>query len=209
MLIAEALVESGDLHAAARVAGDFLRRQVAWSGTPDAATARLLKIERLAGAISEDDLRASRAKFLEEWGRLSSRTRFVRGVEWVLGHGGLVESKADADDALRELPAFSPIPVGQRTSMNDDALGRARLFAGDVAGAVAPLRRASRMCTAMDDPFRHVRVHLLLGRALEASDAAAACDTYKVVIERWGDAKPRSVTAEEAKTRMRALSCKR
>jgi serine/threonine-protein kinase len=209
LLLAEIAVETGDVRGAARPASDFLRRQVAWSGTPDGATARLLKIQRLAGAISDDELRASRAKFLEDWGRLASRTRFVRGVEWVLGHGGIVESKTDADDALRELPAFAPIPIGQRTAMNDDALGRARLFAGDAAGAAVPLARAAHMCTAMDDPFRHVRAHLLLGRALEASDPSGACDAYKRVLERWGAAKPKSVTADEAQSRMRALACKR
>ena len=38
-------------------------------------------------------------------------------------------------------------------------------------------------------------------------DIAAACASYRVVRERWGTARPRSVTAEKALARMKALAC--
>ena len=207
-LLVEIAVETGELRVASRTAEDFLRRQGAWSGSPDAATARMLKIERLAGAIDDDKLRAARATFLDEWGRQASRVRFLRGVEWILGYASQVDSKADADEAMRVLPSYAPVPIGQRTALNEEALGRTRLFAGDVDGAVTALGRASRMCVALDDPFRHVRAHLLLGRALEAKgDPAGACAAYGVVLTSWGAAKPRSVSASQAKDRARALAC--
>ncbi len=208
-LLVEIAVETGEVRVASRTAEDFLRRQGAWSGSPDAATARMLKIERLAGAIDDDKLRAARATFLDEWGRQASRVRFLRGVEWILGYASQVDSKADADEAMRVLPSYAPVPIGQRTALNDEALGRTRLFAGDIDGAVTALGRASRMCVALDDPFRHVRAHLLLGRALEAKgDTAGACAAYGVVLASWGAAKPKSTSATQAKERARALACR-
>jgi hypothetical protein len=212
-LLAEIAFETGDLKSAARIAEDFRRRQEAWAGAPDTITARLLKMERLAGTVDDDKLRAERAEFMDDWGRQASRVRFMRGVEWLLGFAAQVESKADADEAMGALPSYAPIPMGQRTAFNDEALGRTRFFAGDIAGAVAALGRASRMCVAIDEPFRHVRSHLLLGRALEAKgDTGGACDAYRVVVAAWGStkpAKPASTSAAHAKDRLRALACAR
>jgi serine/threonine-protein kinase len=57
-------------------------------------------------------------------------------------------------------------------------------------------------------PFAHLRGEVLLGRALEAKgDRAGACAAYASVVRRWGGAKPRSVTAEDAAARASALKC--
>jgi serine/threonine-protein kinase len=182
---------------------------VAWSGSPDTNAARLLRIERAAGVLDAAGFRAARAEFVEGWTRQSSRTRFVRGVAWVVAFGGLVETKEDADEALAELSSRAPIPVGLRTAANDEALGRAYLFAGEIDRAIPPLTRASRMCLAASEPFRHVRVRLLLGDALAAKgDAAAACAAYAAVLARWGEARPRSITAERARERAKKTGCK-
>ena len=46
----------------------------------------------------------------------------------------------------------------------------------------------------------------LLGLARErAADPAGARDAYQRVLDRWGAAKPRSVTAYKARTRLAAL----
>jgi hypothetical protein len=53
-------------------------------------------------------------------------------------------------------------------------------------------------------------VHLWLGQALEAKgDGRGACDAYGVILDRWKNAKPRSVTLEKAKERAKVLSCGR
>jgi serine/threonine-protein kinase len=200
--LTELSIETGDLQGAARIAESFLRRQTAWMGAPDAATGRMLRVERLAGLVDDAALRASRATFLEGWTRQSSRVRFVRGVAWLVGYGDLVETREDAEEALRELPSYEPVPVGQRSAFNDEVLGRTLLYAGRSAEAVTPLTRAARMCTALDDPFRHVRAQLLLGEALEArGDTSGACLAYGRVLEAWGTAQPRSVTADRARER--------
>lgn len=50
--------------------------------------------------------------------------------------------------------------------------------------------------------------HLLRGRVDEdAGDKTSACSHYAKILERWGHAKPRSVTAEEARSRLKALGC--
>ena len=56
----------------------------------------------------------------------------------------------------------------------------------------------------------YMRAHLWLGRALEAKgDKVAACAAYEVIPGRWGHAKPRSVTADKAQERKKALGCER
>jgi eukaryotic-like serine/threonine-protein kinase len=65
-------------------------------------------------------------------------------------------------------------------------------------------------CHPLVDPFAFVRAGLALGQELEAKgDKAGACGAYQKVLERWGQAKPRSVTAEKARQRAAALACGR
>ncbi len=53
-----------------------------------------------------------------------------------------------------------------------------------------------------------IRASYFLGQALEQKrDTAGACAAYKVVLDRWGNAKPRSVTADKVKERVKALGC--
>jgi len=54
------------------------------------------------------------------------------------------------------------------------------------------------------------RTSLLYGRALEErGDRAGACEVYRTLAARWGEARPRSITAEEARRRAAALRCDR
>jgi serine/threonine-protein kinase len=54
---------------------------------------------------------------------------------------------------------------------------------------------------AMHDRF-------LLGQMLEqTSDRDGACAQYASILARWGNAKPRSVTADRARARSKALAC--
>ena len=71
------------------------------------------------------------------------------------------------------------------------------------------LRRAVAACADFESPLAHTRAALELGLALEATGEKGACDAYKRVLSRWGDAKPGSVTAEKARERAKALACVR
>jgi hypothetical protein len=92
-------------------------------------------------------------------------------------------------------------------------LGRTLLLAKRPGEAVDPLRRAAQSCQALyvnswGTAVWWMRAHVLLGQALEQTgDTAGACAAYAVVMNRWKDAKPRSVTLDKAKDRSRALAC--
>ncbi len=82
-------------------------------------------------------------------------------------------------------------------------------LAGQPAQALPWLEHATGGCEVLTYPFDHVRAHLLLGQAREATgDAVGACAAYRVVVDRWGQAKPRSVSAEQAAARLQAMGCK-
>jgi len=50
--------------------------------------------------------------------------------------------------------------------------------------------------------------HLFLGELDEQNgDKAGACGHFAKILERWGHAKPRSVTADEARVRAKTLVC--
>ena len=170
----------------------------------------MLRVLRLGGTLDDAGFRSRRSEFLDAWTHQGARVRFVRGVAWLLGYASQVETRADATEALLAMPSFGTIPVGLRTALNDEAMGRVLLRGGREGEAIAPLRRASRMCNGLDDPFRHVRSHALLGRALEATgDVKGACEAYGYVVAQWGRATPRSVTATASRERLRALRCAR
>jgi hypothetical protein len=84
--------------------------------------------------------------------------------------------------------------------------------------AVPVLERLTRSCRVFDHDLaldatleaslKYLHDQLLLGQAHEArGDKTGACRAYALVIERWGRARPRSVTAAHAADRIRALGC--
>jgi hypothetical protein len=88
------------------------------------------------------------------------------------------------------------------------AVGHVYLLAGRTEDAVAALREATISVSGFAFPVEHTRAFLDLGHALErANDPKQACIAYRHVIMRWGDAQPRSVTAEAASKRITALRC--
>ena len=41
----------------------------------------------------------------------------------------------------------------------------------------------------------------------QKSDRGGACEQYAAILRRWGGAKPRSITADKARARSKALAC--
>jgi hypothetical protein len=66
-----------------------------------------------------------------------------------------------------------------------------------------------RPCTTvLDATMNWVHTHLYLGELDEQSgDKPSACAHYAKVLDRWGHAKPRSVTADEARAHATKLGC--
>ncbi|MBI4951868.1 MAG: hypothetical protein HY908_07520 [Myxococcales bacterium] len=74
--------------------------------------------------------------------------------------------------------------------------------------ALPYLRVAARGCFAFDTGLAWVRNAVPLGQALaETGDREGACGAYRSVLDRWGQARPRSVTAERAKRLAAELGC--
>jgi tetratricopeptide (TPR) repeat protein len=210
MTVITSLEEEGRTSDALAAAEDFERRAPAW--TPNDATVRhyLLYARRHAGKLGD-------AEFARDFGRLETESLVGQSermkLETELRLRTAYLQPADLPSALPYLdrPSFGPHGELRR--------GRALLLAGRAAEAVAPLRAAAASCDILPteneqlewfgyQAFAFMHSHLWLGQALEATgDTAGACAAYRVVTERWKNAKPRSVTLETARTHSRALHC--
>ncbi len=127
---------------------------------------------------------------------------------FAFGPSSLASSRAAAEAAL----ATAPLPLIPMRLDSDGALLRGTLGellrrAGRADDALTYLRAAANDCGPLADAFSAVRAHAWLGALLEErSDTAGACAEYGVVLSRWGGAK-RSVTADRARERRKALKC--
>jgi serine/threonine-protein kinase len=133
---------------------------------------------------------------------------YFAGYRWAHGYADVASSDEDAREALAALPAYAPIPGYWFHAPSESGIGRTHLLAGRVDEAIGWLRRAAGKCRALREPFEDTRAHFDLGRALEAKgDRAGACAEYGVVVDRWGKARPKSVTADVARARMKTIKC--
>ena len=207
--LVELAVETGDLRTAGVLARLFCDRELAWSGAPDVVTGRLLRVERLAGVLKDDEYARARSAFVDGFVKASTRARFPKAAAWVAAYGAAVETHDDAVAAEAARASAGFVPVGQRTAWTDYARANVLYLLSRASEALPYVTRAARMCSALDEPFLHVRAELLLGRTLEAAgEKQGACGAYAEVLKHWGEAKPKSVTADAARERSRALGCR-
>jgi tetratricopeptide (TPR) repeat protein len=198
---------------AGRVAREFLGALEAW--TPEAraedgsvsfdAVPRMLAAERRAGLLTRETFVTERADWVERWrGRMAP---FYQPYVWVHGYGATVDTEDDARAALEDLARFGALPA-YMPNTRLVSVGWVYFLGGHLDQAVPLLRWSAQSCTALRDPITHVRARYQLGRSLEATgDTAAACDEYASVVDRWGNARPKSVTVEQTRTRVAALKC--
>ncbi|AUX39991.1 uncharacterized protein SOCE26_013860 [Sorangium cellulosum] len=206
--------EMGLPREAGRVADDFLHRMSAWHEPATAGdwTIAFLPYSYRAASMSKaafDDARAAWiARVQSKWraGAQAQQTE-PRWAFWAEAHAASVETPEEAAEALRAIPADQPLPPERwRWLSLDLTIGKVYALSGKAGEAIAPLRRVARSCVALFEPFTMVQAHRYLGQALEAAgDAAGAAEAYGAVVARWGRARPRSITAEEARARLAAL----
>jgi tetratricopeptide (TPR) repeat protein len=166
-------------------------------------TPRLLAAERRAGLLSYDEMVAKRAAWLETW---KAKTPGFRKYLWLEAYGETVDTPEDAQRAREALPAYGGIPAFRPNTTV--SVGRVYWLAGDLDRAITELSLEAQSCTAYRWPVEHVHANYMLGRAQEArGNVKAACASYQAVLRMWGQAKPRSVTAEDAKGRAASLGC--
>jgi serine/threonine protein kinase/tetratricopeptide (TPR) repeat protein len=205
--------ETGRTDRARDIAASYLARRDAWSPPHrvddvsillDPAPTMLGALAR-AGAITASQRAAQRAQWLTAWRGKTSATYL--GHLWVSAWALPAGSRDDGVAALEALPEMGGPPTFAPTIATQACVGRAYLLAGHVDEAIAPLRAGAATCTVLNENLTNTRGWHDLGVALEASDRDGACKAYGVVLARWGHAKPRSVTADDARARSKALGC--
>jgi serine/threonine-protein kinase len=198
---------------AARAAHDFLVRRDAWARAvfaEDFAFAkdvvpRMLAAELRAGLIDASAFDAQRAAWLSEWDRKLEGG--YRGILWLHAYADIVETPSEAKEALALLPKYPQLTSYRPMTLADAHMGRTSFLAGRTAEAEPLLAKGAANCRVFDEPMEHTRTHWFLGQAREGlGDRAGACAAYHVVLDRWGRAK-KSLTAERARARSRALGC--
>jgi serine/threonine-protein kinase len=218
-LLAEILLEAGRDRDAGKVAEAFLARRDAWEPDPrgedfalaEDATPAMLAVRRRAGGIDDAELERARGEWLRAWEVKGAPN--LRGYLWLHGHAfpaSVLETRPAAERALLARESFGPVPPFRPFTLTESAEGITLALAGRSSEALPRLEAAARTCRSLDFPIEHTRAHDWLGRAREeAHDSAGACAAYRVVLERWGHARPRSVTADHARARSAALACGR
>jgi serine/threonine-protein kinase len=82
------------------------------------------------------------------------------------------------------------------------------MLAGKPAGALPFLRKASTNCFILEDPFTRATAEIDLARALEQTGSRdGACEAFGKVLERWGRATPKSLSADAAREGVKRLRC--
>ena len=202
--------EMGEPKVAAQIADAFLRRRGAWpaSDVIEADPRPQLSAAAARGGLrSASERDAVRAEWLAVWKRQTPAPAL--GGVWLEGFGFPAETREEAETALAAFGDYPPLPTRTvRGASPAPTMGKVYALAERHADAIRELRIATASCRVLDEPIPLTRAFYFLGTSLEATgDHDGACAAYAKVIERWGNAKPRSVTAEAAKKHSTALQC--
>jgi len=202
--------EEGRVAEAAQIAEAFMNRKESfiadtrdddWTIAKDPAM-RMNDILYRAGKLKRDQYVARRTSWLGQWDNAP-----LRGYEYFPAYVYCVRTREEALEAIAAIPhggiaAFRPFIYPEA------ALGRIYSLADRLDEAMPYLEQANRACYALEEPFTFVRARFFLGEAREKrGDKAGACAAYAEVVSRWGNAKPASTTATEAKRRIARLRC--
>jgi len=204
----DVLDEEGDRSKQVAAADSIERRVKGWTGdTLLGLRLRAAYTRYHAGAIDEPTFR-----------RQAEQLEREIGADW--GPSGWCELSDSAATPAEAAEALARLPDAQADWHLNDLfraawVGHIYLLAGQPRAALPHLRDGAASCTALpnDTTARAytiwwMREHVELGEALEQTgDPAGACDAYRVVLDRWKNAKPRSVSLEKAKERSKALAC--
>jgi serine/threonine-protein kinase len=214
MLLLTYLEEGANARAIAE-AEEYSRKMEAWSLDLGESYARGFALAELvrAGKMTAGELRAR----MDEWARASVARlpQWRQAHRWVMRHAS-VETPEEARDALSLAPP-ELLPYYVSLSHFRGTIGRVLALAGETEKALPYLKAEASFCGAeydydsVYDSFhwlRQMEDRLVLGQALERSgEREGACAQYAIILDRWGHAKPRSVTADKAKERAKALGC--
>ena len=214
VLLANLAEESGQPARARAVAEEYLARKDAWAPSHRVddvsifldAVPEMLGVLARVGGLTPTELQQRRTAWLDAW-RAKTGPAY-QGDLWLAGWADTAGTPDEARAALGALPSFGGIPPFAPNRAAQAVVGRLDLLADRLDDAVDALHRGTETCTRLNDGVRSTRGWLDLGTALERrGDRAGACGAYGTVVDRWGHARPRSVTADRARRRMAALGC--
>jgi hypothetical protein len=198
-----AYTEAGDLANAGRVAAEYLSRRVAWKKQLGLFPATMLGAAARGGRL--DRAEASRRLDVLFRSFQIPGTGYRAEDLWAVSYAEAAVTREEALAAVAKLDALGPaLPRG-----SNSATGRVLFLAGRGDLARPRLERAAGACSNILLYTQDwVHNHLYLGELDEQSgDKPSACGHYAKVLERWGHAKPRSVTADEARAHATKLGC--
>jgi serine/threonine-protein kinase len=174
------------------------------SGLDQHATWWALDALRDGGRMTKPEVRVERDRFVADW-----RPRLGRDFQpylWLATYASLARDADDAREALEVLPSFGGLPKVFETMPYQRAIGRVYALANRREEAVPWLEQAAHACLVGD--ARTVWAARDLGEVEEQlGHKDKACAAYALVLARWGNAKPRSLTAEDARKRRKSLAC--
>jgi serine/threonine-protein kinase len=212
--LAETYSEMGDDARAAKVAAAFVHKHDAWEPLPLGnafapdldATGALLHYAAHGAIAAPEAVRLRDARI--DWWRARAST-VDGGAMWRAFFVAGVTTEAEASAAFAARAQWLDGGALAAEVADHAYVAIATVLAGKVDEAIPLLERQAATCKPLDAIVPATRARFQLGRAREAKgDVAGACAEYARVLARWGSAKPKSVTADAARARMRALACK-
>jgi eukaryotic-like serine/threonine-protein kinase len=205
------LAESGDNAGVTKLARAFLRHRPGLTDPPRHGlrvdlTPAMLRVTLAAGDVGPATFERELGAWSERWpgsGRVAAE-------RWLYGWVDTARTASEARAALAQRPAdFTWLPsAGPDQTSHRARLGEALYLAGERGEAIATLRAATNDCRGLLDPIGKARAGLALGRALaDAGDKRGACFALARVAATWPHPRPRSVTADAARSEMWRLRC--
>ncbi|WP_394833162.1 protein kinase [Pendulispora rubella] len=208
-LLVDIYMETGRGSRAVPVAERFLRRK-------DAASAGFWRAAAFEPLVLVALFRPERARWLdwvEHW-ETNAVPELSKRQAWALRWGPVSNTSDDVGlRAWKERRSEDQVSVRADQQyivpvMVDAFEGRIALAAGQYDTAASLLESSVKPCFKLEQPFTNTRAYFWLGETKERmGDVAGACNAYRIVLQRWGNAKPRSITGDETKRRVRALGC--
>jgi serine/threonine-protein kinase len=199
--------ETGRPGEAAKVAEAYLQRKDVWPSSDSLRTGTMLMLRSMlhVGALSKEAFETKRAEWMEQSREASDANL---GDLWFFAHADGIERPEEADEAIAAFGKLPPGSLSKRTiRLHGERLGKMYLLAGRVDEALPFLLPENQPCRAPGDGHA---LSFYLGLAREQKgDKDGACAAYAKVLAPWGKARPRSVTADQARARARALGCAR
>jgi tetratricopeptide (TPR) repeat protein len=196
--------ETGETANGGRVAADFIARSSVWKDRAPILDATAARAAVRGGAMSSAD----GEKHLAEDAKSLVTTGISPESVWerIYSYRSLYETPEQARSAVRALDVLG---AGRPPARGGSHAGYVFFLAGRFEEARAMLDARLTSCTgSLESTPEWVRAHLFLGEIDEAGGRKdSACSHYAKVLARWGHAKPRSVSADEARAHAKTLGC--